>query len=89
MQEKVSHVNTRDELETLRKQMEILKEETETERKGLDARVQAATASLESQLTIKNEVCCTSLFEDKSSLFCHRTNFGLILYHTIPVFHNP
>ncbi|XP_060607664.1 nuclear anchorage protein 1-like [Ruditapes philippinarum] len=55
MQERMSHVNTRDELETVRKQMDVLKEEMENEKAGMEARLNTAKAGLEAQLDVKNE----------------------------------
>ena len=56
MQERLSHVSTRDELETLRKQMDVLKEEIDNEKAGMESRLNTVKAGLEAQLDVKNEV---------------------------------
>ena len=56
MQERMSHVNTRDELETLRKQMDTVKEEMANEKEGVESRVEAMKSGMEAQLAVKNEV---------------------------------
>lgn len=56
MQERMSHVNTRDELDTLRKQIDTLKEELENEKQGMEARLNGVKAGLAAQLGVKEEV---------------------------------
>lgn len=56
MQERMSHVNTRDEMETLRKQIDVLKEEMENEKQGMEGIINGAKAGLEAQLGVKEEV---------------------------------
>lgn len=70
MQERMSHMNTRDELETLRKQMETVKEEMETEKQGLDARVEAVKSGLEAQLKVKDEVIKSMVLRFSCHIIC-------------------
>ncbi|XP_052283631.1 restin homolog isoform X2 [Dreissena polymorpha] len=55
MQERMSHVNTRDELETLRKQLGTAKEEANNERQGVETRLAAVRNEMEAKLSIREE----------------------------------
>jgi len=60
LQEKTSHSNTKDELDNLRKQMEISKEEMVNERAELKAKMDSKNKSAKTVLKAMEEVCVIS-----------------------------
>ncbi|KAL3866569.1 hypothetical protein ACJMK2_043857, partial [Sinanodonta woodiana] len=55
MQEKISHVNTRDELENLRKQIEVMKHEFENEKESMKATILSSQQTTEVEVQIIEE----------------------------------
>ncbi|KAK3604681.1 hypothetical protein CHS0354_009292 [Potamilus streckersoni] len=55
MQEKISHVNTREELENLHKQIEIMKQEFENEKKSIQATILSSQQTTEVEVQIIEE----------------------------------